>query len=336
MNNETKPVDADLLHKKRYGKHTMTNPIINCRFCVESCSRPFFHYTSPEGLKSILKNRSIYFTDCQFLNDSQERLSINMELNKFWTYNSDNYDEKFVRILKNVQITEYEDDGFIYSEKHLPYGMKGEKVRYYVLSCSLHPDCLNLWKYYSKNNDYNGYCIGLANYALSDEWIDRENDIAVINGGVIYDTETKQMKIREAVDELYSYWCKYKVSEQYNEKIKNDFQSWLELSSLFFKQIHFQDEYEYRFVAITPISNLKNLFELGIYDFRLVNGVLTPFLNMPFNNWNKDECWVVNSIKIGPTNNKQQKELGLKLYMNSLEYTFPDCSISHSNIPLRY
>lgn len=137
MNNETKPVDADLLHKKRYGKHTMTNPSINCRFCVESCSRPFFHYTSPEGLKSILKNRSIYFTDCQFLNDSQERLSINMELNKFWTYNSDNYDEKFVRILKNVQITEYEDDGFIYSEKHLPYGMKGEKVRYYVLSCSL-------------------------------------------------------------------------------------------------------------------------------------------------------------------------------------------------------
>ena len=41
-----------------------------------------FHYTSPEGLYSILKNRTFRFTDCQFFNDKSEYVYVKRPLIK--------------------------------------------------------------------------------------------------------------------------------------------------------------------------------------------------------------------------------------------------------------
>ena len=216
-------INLDELHKKNYGKNTMIKPIITRIFETKDRTGEFYHYTSSDGLKSILKNRSIYFTDCQFLNDTQERLSINKEVDKFWHYNREAYDKNFINILNGVYIEAYEDNGFFYSERYVDCGIKDEVSRYYVFSCSENNDCLNLWKYYSKNGTYEGYNIGLNEFALTDEWIDRDNNIAIICSRVIYEQEEKQEKIEEAVNGLYEAWCKYKISERFNIKIKNEF-----------------------------------------------------------------------------------------------------------------
>ena len=40
------------------------------------------HYTSPEGMLSILQNRTLRFTDCQFFNDKLEYIYIKKPLCK--------------------------------------------------------------------------------------------------------------------------------------------------------------------------------------------------------------------------------------------------------------
>ena len=95
-------------------------------------------------------------------------------------------------------------------------------------------------------------------------------------------------------------------------------------------------------IAISPVNKLKDLYSeydqkrYKMYDFRIVNGVLTPYIKMPFNFWNTDECWAVSSIGIGPSINGIQMENGLKQFLKSFTYKMEDCKIYHSRIPLRY
>ena len=39
-----------------------------------------YHYTSPEGLVSILNNKTFRFTDCQFFNDTLEYYFLNQKI----------------------------------------------------------------------------------------------------------------------------------------------------------------------------------------------------------------------------------------------------------------
>ena len=73
-----------------------------------------------------------------------------------------------------------------------------------------------------------------------------------------------------------------------------------------------------------------------MYDFRTLNGVLTPYIKMPFNLFMKEKCWDIESIGISPSQNSYQKKYGLELFMDSLNYEFADCKIYRSKIPLRY
>lgn len=336
------PISEEQLHKKKLGKNTLHDIIVNGADCTTSYCKAFYHYTSPNGLYGILKTRTLFFTDCQFLNDRNERLNINSELCDFWRNNSRYYDKQFVSLLKGTQVTLYEDCEYSYMESDRPYSKENACSRYFVLSASESPDSLSMWKYYAKNNSYDGYCVGLATYALDDEWIDRETGVAIESGMVLYHSEEKQKAITEAVNKLYEKWCIYKISDEYNKKIQADFKSWVSIASLFFKDSCFADEREHRFVAIAPKDSLNDLYyeyngeKYKMYDFRIVNGCLTPFIKMPFNFWNVDDCWAINSIGISPCLNADMKKLGLKAFMDSLDYKLESCRIYESNIPLRY
>lgn len=127
-----------------------------------------------------------------------------------------------------------------------------------------------------------------------------------------------------------------------NEKIIKEYTSWISVEALFFKDKCFEDEREIRYVAIVPNSKLKELYyeykgkKYKMYDFRIVNGMLIPYIKMPFNNWNQKECWAINSIRIGPSGNADQKVAGLKQFIQSLDYELAECDVMKSNIPVRY
>lgn len=328
-----------LLHKKRLGRNTLTNIIVGKESVTESWAGPFYHYTSPEGLLGILRNRQIFFTDGQFLNDFRERLEINNELDHFWYKNKSNYDLNFYELLNSIRISGYEDTDFTYID-----GQK-EMVscRYFIMSSSRNKDSLSMWKYYSKNGTYNGYNIALFTLALVDEWIDRETGVAVESGDVIYNSHEKQSKILNEVEKIYRIWCKYRHSKKLNLKIVRDFKAWISYASLFFKHECFSTEEEYRFVAIAPQDKLNSLFyvdrqqqNVKMYDFRLINGVLVPYLKMPFCCYNEEECWAIDGIGVSPTQNGDQIIPGLTQFIKSLDYTLPNFKIRKSDIPLRY
>lgn len=296
-----------------------------------------YHYTSSEGLVGILKTRTLFFTDCQFLNDFREKININEELHYFWNENEKQYEKTFVNLLKKIRVTQYADGGFSYIDSN-----SETLCRYFVLSLSLDGDSLSMWKYYTKTDSYNGYCLGLFDTALVDEWIDRTTGVAIIDQQVRYSSNEKQEILLDIINRLYSIWKSYQYSDLLNEKIIKEYTSWISVEALFFKDKCFEDEREIRYVAIVPNSKLKELYyeykgkKYKMYDFRIVNGMLIPYIKMPFNNWNQKECWAINSIRIGPSGNADQKVAGLKQFIQSLDYELAECDVMKSNIPVRY
>lgn len=315
--------------------------IINKRFLPgfwgDNTASKKYHYTSPEGLKGIMETRTFFFTDSQFLNDFREKININDELGEFWIASRKQYEKEFSDLLRKIRVEEYEDSGFSYNFDH-----SETKCRYFVFSLSTDSDSLTMWKYYAKNSNYNGYCIGLFDPALTDEWIDRVSGVTVISSQVEYYSEDKQCIIRKAVDRLYAIWKSYEISDLLNEKIQKEFRAWLSVEALFFKDECFADERETRYVAIAPVDSLRDLqySYMGrtykMYDFRFVNGVLTPYIKMPFLDWNRETCWAIDYIGIGPSDNAVQKEAGLRQFIRSLDYKLEKSFIAKSKIPVRY
>ncbi len=329
-------IGLNVNHEKRFQERILKKAFLE-PFIYDNTNKKRFHYTSPEGLIGILKTRTFFFTDSQFLNDFREKVNINEELDYYWRYNRREYNREFYNLLSKIRITNYEDDGFSYLDS-----LSEKKCRYFVLSLSMDGDNLSMWKYYSKTENYNGYCLELFPYALTDEWIDRTTGAAVIAGMVEYYTEDKQKIIFKTVERLYSIWQSYEHSELLNQKIVKEFSSWMSVKALFFKDECFEDERETRYVAIVPTDELNNIFyeykgnKYKMYDFRIVNGICIPFIKMPFNDWNQDVCWAIRSIRIGPSGNDEQKEAGLKQFIRSLDYEFDTCDILKSRIPVRY
>lgn len=326
------------LHKKKITQKVLNQKVIysNTEMCEGTIGA--YHYTSPEGLMGILKNREIFFTDAQFLNDYNERFDINHELDFFWQQHAKEYEDQFCSLIRNVKIDSFEDS---YGE----YMNNNSQVisRYFVLSASGDGDSLSMWKYYAKNGTYNGYNVSLFIPALVDEWIDEETGVAVRIGKVIYKSSEKQEKVKKIVDKLYETWCLYELSEELNVKICKEYKAWIAYASLFFKRSCFEAENEMRFVAVAPKEELNELFyekldetKVKMYDFRNVNGVITPYIKMPLFGWSDSPSWVIDRIGVGPCLDFEQKRQGILQFVDSLEYEFEDLEIEKSQIPVRY
>lgn len=330
------------LHTKHVTKTVLSNRISYKRaFIGDTCAA--YHYTSPEGLMGILKNREIFFTDAEFLNDASERKNINEDLNRFWARCKKDYEERFIRVLSDIRVNAYEDYRFGTIDKDY----KGKACRYFVLSASKDSDSLSMWKYYAKNGSYNGYNIGLDTLALQDTWINREQGIAIEYGSVIYEDDEKYYQIKEAVNHIYESWIQYEYSDKLDEKIRGEFETWVSLNSLFFKHKSFSTEEEYRYVAVVPTENIKilsytteNGSNVQMYNFRAVDGVLTPYIKVPI--WGTDDLdlkatfWNVASIGIAPCLNFELKKNGVIQFVKSLPYRVENFQINKSKIPVRY
>lgn len=332
-------IENSELHKKNLGKHTLTDRLTYTDQITSGYAISVYHYTSPEGLMGILKNREIFFTDAQYLNDYRERMSINDELKRFWEENRGEYDKDFYQLFKGIYIDSYEDNKFPYIDENT----SEELYRFFIMSASMNNDSLSMWKYYAKDDTYNGYNIDLFIPALDDEWIDRETGVAVEVGVVIYDSNQKQSKIHTIMEKLYDEWCKYKVSDLMNQKMIKEYTSWISYASLFFKNSCFSTEEEMRFVAAVPKAKLNEInYELEngtrkpMYDFRVSNGVIIPFIRMPLFGWNNSENWISNRIGVGPCMNFDLKKEGILQLIESLDYKFHKIDVVKSEIPLRY
>jgi len=128
----------------------------------QDLEKSIYHYTSPVGLKEILKTPSLWFTDYRFLNDRSE---------KIYAF------DLFVKCMK-------EEESFLKSNFYdtilssicegnsLKFEVYDKTIKklydrdYYVASFSNNDNSLSMWNYYTKTASKTGYCINFNNIRI--------------------------------------------------------------------------------------------------------------------------------------------------------------------------
>jgi len=299
-----------------------------------------YHYTSPEGLKGILTNRSLFFTDSQFLNDKNECRDIYCFLKMAI---------KEVGAAKNQELFSAIKEFALDAEKTPEYlGSEIQNTsifRFFVASFCLDSDNLSMWNYYTKTPNSYGYNICFDWHMLQRAIWDNEllRELSPVNnygdggfevpyfnmyGSVIYDDEAKIKILTELIHDILN--CEEETIFPQNPM--EIFEKLIRGLGLFFKNKAFTNEKEYRFVIVSRNKELCDYEQKhpdsDLYDYRLMNGILLPYVNAPI------LCpGSVEKVVVSPGVQQEIAIQGLEYFMFHNGY----CPrVEKSDIPLRY
>ena len=173
------------------------------------------------------------------------------------------------------------------------YG-KIKPARTFLFCACTEADSLNMWNYYVKNNTYQGYNIGFRVEVFLRKlrgMIPNNESFSIYYGKVLYSSQEQQEEIKNLL---------YTLEMELSEKPKHSYvrnladvylKRYIDLYGVFYKHPKFSGEQEYRFVI--EFNNEKQNDELDFRewidnsksiteDFCVKNGIITPFLNVPF------------------------------------------------------
>ena len=281
-----------------------------------------YHYTSPGGLKGILENKTMRFTDRYFLNDSSEGTYV-MDL-----------------CIRNIEMLVLNHEKF---KKELLKRCVERKVNpqrddFYVHQCSFSKDedSLALWNYYTKGNNIQGYNLCFAAHALKssikmESTLESGNVPAIWGGDVVYDESEQRVIVKKVVDSFFE--LSEKENHQHYQFTIGLLVDKLMLVGIFFKKKCFSIENEYRVVMDLHIDKSTGEFTAisSEQKFYEKNGFLIPYLDVEFG------TEALKEIRISPT-------LDLATTKNSIyratAKTFPLINkndlVKQSEIPVRY
>ncbi|MBN7772192.1 DUF2971 domain-containing protein [Clostridium aminobutyricum] len=305
-----------------------------------------YHYTSPSGLHDILKEHHIRFTDCQFLNDKSEYVHIWKPLRKaLEDIGDDLFDDEIPAMIDNMFNDNYETEKLVVersSDISTQLQFRFLKHRYYIFCTTELQDSLNMWNYYVKGGNYQGYNFGLTvNSILKSFSFLKNENVELLYGKVMYkeseqiqylengiqsidldlNQKLKKIKSQGARDTLY----KDELYASAKEKIL----SFLEIARLFFKDEAFAGESEYRFVIKLPLDYTEKDNSLLNAGYNVKEGIIVPHCTL------KLDKSAIHSITLSPMLETRLAENGLKRFLADNGY--PDnISINQSKIPIRY
>lgn len=286
-----------------------------------------YHYTSPEGMLAIVKNKSVYFTDIRYFNDKSENIYIYKCFFDFLNNHPGEYNILESVLNKIVNTPKEKIMSLDVSQVDVDFPFKIPNRRCFVLCTCKDSDSLCMWNYYVKNGTYQGYNIGLspANFLKSIK--DASKDFEILYGDVIYKTDTQQEEIKKVAEALETHFSK-----------EDDFMRaavalylYIQRYSSFFKSDKFSHEKEYRFVISIDDDKLMNAVKESTnisYDYRTSNGLIIPYINVRFS----DDT--VKKITISPI---IEKEITIKSIIELCEnHSYKSVIVESSNIPIRY
>jgi hypothetical protein len=146
-----------------------------------------YHYTNESGLKGIIENQTIWFTDYRHLNDPSELvhgMEMARDVMRFVATGADGRLRLFLELLADM----FSDRNF------------SATLEFFIASFSRQRDDLGQWRAYADNG--RGYAIGLAPnlFAISDEENLQPNEKVVV-GPVIYRTDQVLARHQLAIDQ---------------------------------------------------------------------------------------------------------------------------------------
>lgn len=286
-----------------------------------------YHYTSGESLKGIIEDEELRITKSEFLNDKGEikyTHSIILEIIDEFMEGSPSDEEKGFKTLIERGIDEEE---FLADS--------------YVMPFSTNKDSNLLWSNYANNDGYN---IGfrypdiekILNLNINRNKDKLSDQIAVVlSGNVIYDEDKQREYLSREILDMYKIYMYCKKNEQLDKFFeyisKNKVNVFLH--SLFFKASCFKQEEEFR-IVIMPGNKVKSANSLKC---RFTNGVFIPYFKSSIINNSSGKIRLpIESITIGPKNNLDIAENGLRYFLNLNGLDENRVKIKKSNIPYRY
>ena len=256
-----------------------------------------YHYTSPSGVYNILKEKTLWFTDCQYLNDVGEFVYIRKpfrEAYKKIAKERGEANENLYDFIESFFASPYEDMGIIAIDNQLPTNKSiGFKYhRYYVLCTSINSDTASLWNYYVKNGMYQGYNLGIDRHIVK-EWFARlcytNKQIDFMDGKVIYDKNKQIQMIYSKLKELLTKYDErenqiggnWQLHDSNIESFQEGLYDYIQQWKLFFKTPAFSSEEEYRFVL--KVDNAFNANEDLSLKYRVgESGIITPYIEWAY------------------------------------------------------
>ena len=269
-----------------------------------------YHYTSPEALMNITEEQCLWATDINYLNDSSELRHTYSLVENLVKDNREKWHVDFCDSLSNQclqKLRKYDISNRL---------LFAQKTDFYVVSFSLDPDNLNMWKHYTKTANSIGYNIGF-----------RKNDLVAVSGlkywtygKVIYD-EVNQKSILDSVLSKYEALYASQPDRFGRSQVFQMVMGTLEYFSAFFKHPAFSDEREFRIVIHNQIR--LNREELCAIKYRVKDGVFIPYTTLPFS------TNAVKSIGISPSEKQKIAEYSVERMLEgkyALKYTDYFCS----------
>lgn len=242
-----------------------------------------YHYTSIAGLHGIINSRSVWASDCRFLNDQKELIqAIKMFLNKF--------DEDSKKILS-----------------HALFG-PGFSLSHCVFSLSRSPRVLSQWRSYG--DDGRGAAIGFvrkylkglgktSNHLLVDcIYDDHEGFLDSVIERCREDIEALRMMYFDANKAINSF---FSLIDDKPKPLSNLYGELLKV-----KNPAFKEEQEVRLVISVPRKQVQT---------RVANGLIVPFVEHRIIDSGDEDylCCVAPEIWFGPKSDKRNVD-ALKVF----------------------
>lgn len=303
-----------------------------------------YHYTSPDAILNIIKDNGIQlrFTKFDSLNDYNEGKEVIRIQEIICDELAEIYPDK-VKIIEQIKKIKPN-----HMTLFVPDKVKGPSCNYkegniiasacitvynkssvpYICSFSKEKDLLPMWNYYSKNDRYEGYNIGINSTKIEGEVLD--NNMQIINNpsrcfrikSVIYKNSKKRELLKKEIINILEN--ESNINEQLLEYQRN-VNEW----SVCFKNEMFEHEKEVRLICYVPQEYLNdNNLNEDFKKFRTTHGIIIPYIDILL----KKDC--LKSVTIGPLIEVKIAKDNLNIFLAGNGYS--NIEIFLSSVPIRY
>ena len=278
-----------------------------------------YHYTSIYGLEGIIKNKELWLSKSEFLNDKLElkyTLDTIMTLIEQFSGDNNNTEELVFKewIKQSIQ-------------------NKFFSLEIYTLSLSTNKDSNLLWSNYANNDGYNVEFIYPELLHILNTNITENHEpkkLFIFPYAVVYNKEKQLELLKKELINLYKIFLyafdtnDEKLYYKYGSKTLANIVTY----SIFFKDSSFNQEEEFRIAAyFTDVEYAKK-----VTKFRISNGIFIPYIPLSIENINNNK--LIQSINIGPKNSLDIAKVGMEYFLNSCN--MEEVEVKKSKIPYRY
>ena len=282
-----------------------------------------YHYTTLQGLISIITSQRIWATDYRYLNDTSEAthlwLMLERRLRTFYEEGREYKDIDLPALIEQVR------DAALAENKSVQF----------VASFSEARDSLSQWRAYSKGNP--GVAIGFNSKALNTQWVYNPKGEPHWTGHqfqrVMYISDKADAVFDRALEQLLAKPSSQMYMRNKELPFAREFAIWLSLFQIRFKHDAFKEEREWR------LSFQRHEKPMRHQQFRAGKSTLIPYIEAELNKGINNEPLVqdgeswINEIVIGPSVNTTLTAMSVKQFL--LANDLADVQIAASEIPYR-